>query len=51
MWIVRTETGAADTVKIDLISSGYWIDALRGTGAYESTACADGGGNARAGNP
>lgn len=43
VWIVQAETIAAGTLKIDVISSGYWLDALRDTEAYESTAHADGG--------
>jgi hypothetical protein len=43
VWIVRAETSAADTVQVDLISSGYWLDSLRDTETYDSTAYADGG--------
>lgn len=43
VWIVQTESVAADSVKIDLVSSGYWLDALRDTTMYDSTAHADGG--------
>ena len=42
VWIVRAETLAAGTVEIDMISSGYWLDALRDIEAYDSTAYADG---------
>lgn len=43
VWIVQVEASAADTVKVDLISSGYWLDSLRDTKTYDSTAYADGG--------
>ncbi len=41
VWIVRTEKLRDDTLKIEVISSGYWLDALDNTSAYQSTAYAD----------
>jgi hypothetical protein len=41
VWIVQAETLAADSVKIYVISSGYWLDSLRDTEEYDSTAHAD----------
>jgi len=41
VWIVRAETTDPDTVKIEVISSGYWLDSLRGTKCYESSAYPD----------
>ncbi len=49
VWIVQSETSAADTVQVDLISSGYWLDSLRDSKTYESTAYADGGNKERRG--
>lgn len=44
VWIVRSESISAAAVKLDLISSRYWLDPLRGVEAYSSTAYADGDG-------
>jgi hypothetical protein len=41
VWIVRTETVSADTMAIEVIGSGYWLDALNRTKSYSSTAYAD----------
>ena len=41
VWIVRTETAREDALIIEVISSGYWLDALDGTKSYESSAYAD----------
>lgn len=41
VWIVRTESTAAHTVTIEVISSSYWLDALHETAAYESSAYPD----------
>ena len=41
VWIVRTETVADDVMAIEVISSGYWLDALNETDSYESDAYAD----------
>lgn len=41
VWIVRTELVSEDVMRIDVISSGIWLDALDGTEFYESSAYAD----------
>ncbi len=41
VWIVRTEAIGEDVMNIEVISSGYWLDALDRTRSYESTAYAD----------
>jgi len=41
VWIVRTEVTGEHVMKIEVISSGYWLDALRDTKSYESTAYPD----------
>jgi hypothetical protein len=41
VWTVQTETLAADSVKIDVISSGYWLDSLQDAEEYDSNARAD----------
>jgi len=41
VWIVRVESTADNMVTLEVISSGYWLDALRETRGYESTAVAD----------
>ncbi len=41
VWIVRTEAAAEDVWMMEVISSGYWLDALEGTKSYESSAYAD----------
>jgi len=41
VWIVETESVGADRMKIEVISSGYWLDSLRDTRAYDSTAYSD----------
>jgi hypothetical protein len=43
VWIVDAEANGADTVTIEVTSSGYWLDALRDTSSYESSACPDDG--------
>lgn len=41
VWIVRTETISEDVMKIEVISSGYWLDALSRTKFFDSNAYAD----------
>lgn len=41
VWIVRTEPVDENTLNIEVISSGYWLDALDLVEAYESDAYAD----------
>ena len=41
VWIVRSEAISDAAMKIDVISSGYWLDALEDTEPYESNAYAD----------
>lgn len=41
VWIVRTEAISADIMRLELISSGYWLDALEDTDSYDSAAYAD----------
>jgi len=41
VWIVRTEAVGEDVMKFEVISSGYWLDALDSTEFYESAAYAD----------
>ncbi len=41
VWIVRTESTGENSMKLEVISSGYWLDALDGVDQYESTAYAD----------
>lgn len=41
VWIVRTEVTGEHIMKIEVISSGYWLDALHDTKSYESTAYPD----------
>ncbi len=41
IWIVRTEAVSEDIVRIEVISSGYWLDALNRTKQYESSAYPD----------
>lgn len=41
VWIVRTDTVDENVMRIEVISSGYWLDALDGVEAYDSTAYAD----------
>ncbi|WP_193171811.1 hypothetical protein [Nisaea nitritireducens] len=41
VWTVRAEPVGEDAVKLEIISSGYWLDALERTKSYESTAYAD----------
>ncbi len=41
VWIVRTEKTDADVMRLEVISSGYWLDALQRTKNYDSTAYAD----------
>ena len=42
VWIVRTEAIDANAVKAEIISSGYWLDSLRNTRSYQSSAYGDG---------
>ncbi len=42
VWIVRIEPSDDHAGKIEVISSGYWLDSLRGTESYESAAYPDG---------
>lgn len=41
VWIIRTEETGGKTMRVEVISSGYWLDALNHTRYYESTAYAD----------
>jgi hypothetical protein len=41
VWIVRTEALSEAAMRIEIISSGYWLDALENTEHYESNAYAD----------
>ncbi|NQV82973.1 MAG: hypothetical protein HQ494_04055 [Rhodospirillales bacterium] len=41
VWIVRTEAISEGVMRIEVISSGYWLDALSRTKLYDSTAYAD----------
>lgn len=41
VWIVRTEETDENTLKVEVISSGYWLDALQQTKAFKSAAYAD----------
>jgi len=41
VWVVRTEAIDAHAIKADLISSGYWLDPLRNTRLYGSSAYGD----------
>lgn len=43
VWTVRTESISRDVMRMDIISSGYWLDALEDTEQYESDAYADTG--------
>lgn len=42
VWIVRSEPSNGGTTQIEVISSGYWLDALRDAKSYESLAYPDG---------
>lgn len=41
VWIVRAEASPDTTMRIDVISSGYWLDALEDAESYVSNAYAD----------
>lgn len=41
VWTVRTDAIAEDVVRIDVIGSGYWLDALEDTDLYTSNAYSD----------
>lgn len=41
VWIVSTKTLSQDVMQIEVISSGYWLDALMDTASYDSCAYAD----------
>lgn len=41
VWIVRTEATDENTMRMEIISSGYWLDALEDTDTYASSAFAD----------
>lgn len=41
VWIVRTEAVGKEVLEIEVIGSGYWLDALERSEAYESTAYVD----------
>ena len=41
VWIVRPEAVDENVMKFEIISSGYWLDALDSTERYESAAYAD----------
>jgi hypothetical protein len=42
VWTVDSEIQSDSSVRISLVSSGYWLDALRDTQSYDSTAHDDG---------
>lgn len=42
VWIVQTTAVRDDVMQIEVVSSGYWLDALDETETYESSAYADG---------
>lgn len=41
IWVVHTESIGECAVKVDVISSGYWLDSLRNTRSYRSSAYGD----------
>ncbi|NNE24403.1 MAG: hypothetical protein HKN11_17515 [Rhizobiales bacterium] len=41
VWIVRTQVVNEDTMQIEVIGSGYWLDALRHSKSFNSAAYAD----------
>ncbi len=41
VWIVQSEVLTDRNVRLEVLSSGYWLDALRETSSYASTAYAD----------
>jgi hypothetical protein len=41
IWTARTVSFNDDTLKLELISSGYWLDPLEETRSYESKAYSD----------
>jgi hypothetical protein len=41
VWTVHTEAIGDNAVEVDVISSGYWMDSLRNTRSYESSAYGD----------
>ena len=41
VWTVQAETLAEGRLKLEVLSSGYWLDALREAGTYASTAYPD----------
>ncbi len=41
VWIVNSEANGVHAIKLDVISSGYWLDALREAKSYESSAHPD----------
>lgn len=41
VWIVSVEPASDDVWSVEIVSSGYWLDALQGTKSYDSTAYAD----------
>jgi len=41
VWIVRTDATNDDAMTIEVIGSGYWLDALERTQSYDSNAYAD----------
>ena len=42
VWVVHTEAINANAVKAEIVSSGYWLDSLRNTRSYQSSAYGDG---------
>lgn len=42
VWTVHAEAISDSSVQVEVISSGYWLDSLRSTRAYESNAYGDG---------
>jgi hypothetical protein len=41
VWTARPESITDDTMRLEIISSGYWLDALEETRSYDSNAYAD----------
>ncbi len=41
IWIVRTVSMSQDAMRLEVISSGYWLDSLSGADTYDPAAYAD----------
>jgi hypothetical protein len=41
VWIVNAQPAGDDALRLEIISSGYWLDPLDGTKSYDSAAYAD----------